>query len=98
MTGRQEENQPLSSCLSWQPGFTTMTRLQSSFSRLVLILILMLGLTPTLPAAPQPAVSPVYAEWLSNVNVGRPSNRTTVIRIAALGMALALFIMYYKKH
>jgi hypothetical protein len=76
-----------------------MTQLRFSLPRLVLVLILFFGLTPNIPASSsQPHSSPVFAEWLSNVNIGRPSNRTTVIRIAALGMALALFIMYYKKH
>lgn len=78
-----------------------MTRSRPSLLRPVLVLILLLGLSGNLSAsaaAPQPRSSPLFAEWLENISVGRPSNRTTVIRIAALGMALALFIMYYKKH
>jgi hypothetical protein len=78
-----------------------MRRSRLSLPRLVLVLMLFLGLTMNLsaaPASPRQHSEPVFAEWLSGVNVGRPSNRTTVVRIAGMAMALALFIMYYKKH
>ncbi len=68
---------------------------------LLLVLLLFLGWTANLPASPdsqRQQSGPVFAEWLEGVNVGRPSNRTTVVRIAGCAMALGLFIMYYKKH
>jgi hypothetical protein len=40
----------------------------------------------------------MYGEWFEGVNLGRPSNRRTVVRIAAIGMALALVIMFRSKH
>ena len=69
-----------------------------SLLHFLLVVLLLAGLArPARASAPSPS-SPLYAEWLENVNIGRPSNRTTVVRIAALGMALALFIMFRSKH
>ncbi len=67
---------------------------------ILLALFLFLTMTATLPASPtSPSTHrvPVVArtEIASLVGI---SDRTTVVRFAALGMALGLFIMYWKKH
>lgn len=43
-------------------------------------------------------VTPVFGEWFESINLNGTSNRRTVVRVAALGMALALFIMFRSKH
>jgi len=76
-------------------------------SRLFLVLLLILILTPDLVARPASRASAgsfggspptVYAEWFDFVPVNSRPTRTTVIRITALAMVFALFIMYRTKH
>ena len=77
-------------------------RVPFSLSRLVLALVLLAALTAGLSAAAVPADRPVVAagavpaKFLDTSRVS--TNRTTVVRIAAVGMALALMIMYRSKH
>ena len=70
-------------------------------SRLFLAILLLFAFTADSPASPPPARSRLVAPragWFDFVpDVGRPT-RTTVIRVAAVGMVLALFIMYRNKH
>jgi hypothetical protein len=81
----------------------------TSSSRLLLplLVVLLLAVIVTDPAraaateSRRPASTtsgPVFGEWLEGVSIGRPSDRRTVVRIAALGMALAMFIMFRNKH
>ena len=69
-------------------------------SRLLLALVLLLGTAANLPAGPSPNPAPVRTAAVSGppVLVGftpfrKGTGRTWVVRIAALGMALALFII-----
>jgi hypothetical protein len=65
---------------------------------LVIVIVLFLLLTAPLGAAPVPVDSPVSPNPASSPLLAINANRTNVVRIAALGMALALFIMYRTKH
>ena len=69
--------------------------------RLLLAIFLCLALSADAAAAPGPArprLAAPQAAWFEFMpDMGRPT-RTSVIRIAAVGMALALFIMYRNKH
>jgi hypothetical protein len=67
--------------------------------RLLLAIFLCLALSADAPAAPpSPRLAAPQAAWFEWMpDMGRPT-RTSVIRIAAVGMALALFIMYRNKH
>lgn len=78
-----------------------MTLLRFSPLPLLLALVLFAALAAPVGAAePKPRTPPrtLTAEWFKGVNIGRPSNRTTVVRITAVAMALALFIMFRSKH
>jgi len=72
-----------------------------SLPRLFLALLLLFALTADVSASPSPARSHLVAPqaaWFDFMpETGRPT-RTTVIRVAAVGMVLALFIMYRNKH
>jgi hypothetical protein len=77
----------------------------SVLSRFLVAAVLLLGLAAPVAAAPQakspPAVSasgPVLAEWFEWMKVGGATSRRSVVRIAAMCMALGLFIMYRNKH
>jgi hypothetical protein len=71
---------------------------------LLYALLLALGLSTNLAAAPSHAVPPssqpamVHAEWFDFVPVNSRPSRTTVVRVTALAMAFALFIMLRSKH
>jgi hypothetical protein len=80
--------------------------MKSSFSPLclILVLVLFLAFSASLSASPlstdsqsQPA-SQGYTVCLGFSFSGVSTNRTTVVRLAALGMFLALVIMYRSKH
>jgi hypothetical protein len=88
-----------------------MSFLPAFSSRLLFPLLLLLTLTVELAVPPRAiahaikprrnattTAGPVFGEWLEGVNLGRPSDRRTVVRVAAIGMALALFIMFRSKH
>jgi hypothetical protein len=78
----------------------------SVLSRLLLSLVLLLGLTKPVAAASWAphesrrvtAARPLLGEWFEGVKVGGTTSRRSVVRITALCMALALFIMYRSKH
>jgi hypothetical protein len=65
---------------------------------LVLVFALFIALSTTLAAAPVAVDSPISPTLPSNPVLAIAANRTNVVRIAALGMVLALFIMYRTKY
>lgn len=72
----------------------------STYSTLLFALFILLLLTAPLEASTVDcSSSALLAGWFDFVPGGdsRPT-RTTVIRVAALGMVLALIIMYRSKH
>ncbi len=77
-----------------------MRGLHSSLLRVALVALLFLALSGPAEAAPvAPAATAPIAGWFDWVPVGSGGvTRTTVVRIACLGMILALFIMYRNKH
>jgi hypothetical protein len=82
-----------------QPGHAAMKPLgQLSPFCLVLALVLILALTANVVASPGPVDSPLPQTQDSAPLLAITANRANVVRIAALGMALALFIMYRSKH
>ena len=84
-----------------------LTAFPSRFYSLILLLTLFVAIgSPSSARAgsievshtPSARVTPVFGEWFESINLNGTSNRRTVVRVAALGMALALFIMFRSKH
>lgn len=81
----------------------TMRFLTEPSLRLLFALILSLALTAEVSAAPSPGTTPrgfnaPQAVWFDWLPLSFRPTRTSVIRVAAVGMALGLFIMYRSKH